>query len=42
MNNVALSRQELAINPIHDDRHELRDVPYARESIPYIVHLPDE
>lgn len=39
---ITLAREDLAIDVEHDDRHELRDVPFARESIPYIVHLPDE
>jgi len=41
-NNVKLARPDLVIDPIHDDRHQLRDVPFARESVPYLVHLPDE
>jgi hypothetical protein len=27
-------------DPIHDGRHALRDLPLERESIPYVVSLP--
>ena len=39
---IKLSRPDLAIDPVHDNRHALDDVPFARESIPYIVVLPEE
>jgi hypothetical protein len=38
----ALFRPGLAIDPVHDGRHALRDDALARESVPYLVHLPDE
>lgn len=39
---IKLARADLAIDPIHDNRHELPNVQFARESIPYTLHLPDE
>ncbi|WP_018990698.1 DUF7064 domain-containing protein [Aromatoleum toluclasticum] len=30
------------LNPIHDRRHRLRPGPHARESMPYMLTLPDE
>lgn len=39
---IKLSRDNLAIDPIHDDRHTLPENPFARESIPYTIVLPDE
>ena len=39
---IKLSRPDLAIDSVHDNRHALDDVPFARESIPYIVVLPEE
>jgi len=39
---VKLARPGLAVDPVHDNRHELPDVAAARESIPYIVTLPEE
>lgn len=39
---MKLFKPALAIDPIHDGRHELSDRPFARESIPYIVILPEE
>ncbi|MFW2828719.1 DUF7064 domain-containing protein [Sphingomonas sp. ID0503] len=37
-----LARPGLAVDPIHDNRHSLPDLPTARESSPYLLHLPDE
>lgn len=42
MNNIKLSRETLAIDPSHDDRHTLPNTPFARESIPYTIVLPEE
>lgn len=39
--NSVLAEPEMAIDQLHDGRHELPDVPQARESIPYIVVLPE-
>ena len=39
---VKLFRPDLAIDPINDGRHDLGDRPHGRESIPYLVNLPDE
>lgn len=39
---VMLSRPGLAVDPVHDNRHQLPDLPLARESIPFLVHIPDE
>ena len=39
---VRLSRPELAIDVVHDNRHALPANPLARESIPYVLTLPDE
>lgn len=38
---VALARPSLDLDPVHDDRHRLPDSPIARESIPYMINLPD-
>ena len=40
--NSVLAEPEMAIDPSHDDRHELPKVAMGRESIPYIVVLPEE
>jgi len=37
-----LARPELSIADVHDDRHVLNNIPFARESVPYLFHLPDE
>ena len=37
-----LANPNLSIDAIHDGRHDLGTKPLARESIPYIVVLPDE
>jgi hypothetical protein len=39
---AVLAESELAIDPKHDGRHKLPDTEHGRESIPYIVVLPDE
>lgn len=39
---IKLSRPDLALDPIHDDRHDLADNPFSRESIPYTIVLPEE
>lgn len=36
-----LSRPDLSIDPVHDGRHTLERTEFARESIPYIVNLPE-
>ncbi|GAB3326299.1 DUF7064 domain-containing protein [Haliea atlantica] len=37
----SLSRPSLFIDPVNDGRHKLENKPLARESIPYIVVLPE-
>ena len=39
---VKLARPDLAIDPVHDGRHKLGERAHGRESIPYLVNLPDE
>lgn len=39
--NAVLAEPEMAIDPIHDGRHALPNVAHGRESIPYIVVLPE-
>jgi hypothetical protein len=41
-NNMVLAEPEMAIDVVHDGRHVLPQVAHGRESIPYIVVLPDE
>ncbi len=41
-NEVKLSRPSLAIDSLHDGRHALSHAAIARESIPYLIHLPQE
>ncbi|MBF7014376.1 hypothetical protein QUC32_08270 [Novosphingobium resinovorum] len=38
---AALARPAMAIDPVHDGRHALPDLPLMRESIPYCVVLPE-
>lgn len=38
---IEFYRANLSVDTQHDNRHELPDSPYGRESIPYVVHLPD-
>jgi hypothetical protein len=40
--NTVLAEPEMAIDTVHDGRHALPDAAHGRESIPYIVVLPDE
>jgi len=40
--NSVLANPKLALDPAHDGRHVLRDEPKARESVPYLLNLPDE
>ena len=40
-NNIKLARQNLYIDPVNDNRHELPRVDTARESIPYTFHIPE-
>lgn len=40
--NISLARPGLIVDFKHDNRHNLPDVPSARESSPYLIHLPDE
>jgi len=37
----ALARPELSIDAVNDGRHVLEDRPHMRESIPYLVNLPE-
>jgi len=37
-----LANPKLFVDPVHDGRHALRDAPLMRESIPYVLCLPDE
>ena len=39
--NGVLAEPEMVIDPVHDGRHKLPDVANSRESIPYIVVLPE-
>ena len=41
MDTALLARPGLAVDPVNDARHRLGDEPFARESIPYLVSLPD-
>lgn len=40
-NNSVLAEPGMAIDTVHDERHALPDSPFSRESIPYIVVLPE-
>ncbi|GAB3377641.1 hypothetical protein NCG89_13885 [Spongiibacter taiwanensis] len=37
---ITLARENLYIDPVHDNRHPLPDLDTARESIPYTFHIP--
>lgn len=37
----SLARPGMAIDPVHDGRHKLPDLPLMRESIPYCVVIPE-
>jgi hypothetical protein len=39
--NAVLAEQEMAVDLVHDGRHALPNVAHGRESIPYIVVLPE-
>ena len=39
---VRLARPNLVLDAVHDNRHMLGSEPNARESIPYIIPIPDE
>lgn len=41
-NNLVLAEPDMVIDPANDGRHKLPNVAHGRESIPYIVVLPDE
>lgn len=41
-NNQVLADQRLILDPVHDGRHVLRKEPKARESVPYLLNLPEE
>lgn len=38
---IQFSRAGLALDPIHDNRHQLPDDPFARESVPFSFHIPE-
>lgn len=38
---IQLSKASMAIDPCHDGRHTLAREPFARESIPYTLHIPE-
>lgn len=40
--NQVLADQRLILDPVHDGRHVLRNEPKARESVPYLLNLPEE
>jgi len=40
-NSARLARTGLAVDLIHDDRHQLPDSPIARESMPMMINFPD-
>ena len=41
LDDSVLAEPGMAIDPVHDGRHVLPDDPFSRESIPYIVVLPE-
>jgi hypothetical protein len=41
MTRLTSDRRIPILDPVHDGRHSLRDLPLERESIPYVVSLPD-
>jgi hypothetical protein len=41
MDTALLARPTLAVDPVHDGRHKLGQLPIARESSPYLLNLPD-
>jgi len=42
LDNSVLAEPAMAIDPVNDGRHDLPDLAHARESIPYIVVLPEQ
>jgi hypothetical protein len=42
INNAVLADPRLILDPVHDGRHALRQEPKARESVPYLLNLPEE
>jgi hypothetical protein len=40
--NKVLADPRLLLDPVHDGRHALRSEPKARESVPYLLNLPQE
>ena len=38
---ITLARPDLAVPAVHDGRHKIDDRPFVRESVPYMVILPD-
>jgi hypothetical protein len=42
IDNNVLADSRLILDPVHDGRHVLRKEPKARESVPYLLNLPDE
>lgn len=41
MNPPLATRPVPQLDPVHDGRHRLRDLPLERESIPYVISLPE-
>jgi hypothetical protein len=41
MSKLTPNRPVAGADPVHDGRHALRDLPLERESIPYVVSLPE-
>lgn len=42
MNDAASKRDLPVLDPLHDARHRLRDLPLERESMPYVISLPEQ
>lgn len=38
---IKFSKESMKVDVIHDARHKLDNVPFARESIPYTLHIPE-
>ncbi len=38
---IALSQPNMVVDTIHDGRHQLDAIEFARESIPYTLHIPE-
>lgn len=41
MSKLAANRPVPVLDPVNDGRHKLRDLPLERESIPYVVSMPE-